>query len=501
MKKITILFSALIWLMSVQVMAEVGDVFTDETSHLKFKVIRETEEQKEVQVIRADASLSGEIVIPDHVTNNDIEYSVASIKGGEQGDGCAFREMNDITSITIPYTVYSIEYSAFYHCEGLTAVYNNGNMDMIDGWTFNGCTNLEYCTIPSTIKIIGESAFEGCTKLDNVVFPEGLEKFNTHAFKNCTSLKRIVLHNNISDLSTWTFEGCSSLKYVSLPTSISLIGEGVFFNCSSLEEITIPANITEFYDNVFNGCSSLMSIYYLADNISFFESTNNQFTGTPGELRMYTKQSPKEGIASVVWGGRFGENRKPYVEYDIPYTQAKEYMTFCRDFDVDFSSTDGLMAGVALSSNLVDNKLTLTVRSSVPAGTGVLLKGDVGTYSLRIAESSPEAIENNLLKGVVYSMVIPHGDGKTAFVLQDGIFKVANENHVLQAGKAYLELPSENAVHSLSFSFDDITTGIGGMAAESASLTYGNIYNLNGQRVSRITKGMYIINGKKTIVK
>lgn len=109
------------------VMAEVGDTFTD--NGLKFKVVTENETTKEVQVIRPDVALSGDVVIPDHVTNNAVEYSVAFIKGGEIGDGCAFREMNGITSITIPYTVYSMEFSAFYHCTGLKYVFNYGSMD------------------------------------------------------------------------------------------------------------------------------------------------------------------------------------------------------------------------------------------------------------------------------------------------------------------------------------------------------------------------------------
>ena len=503
MRKLKYVFSAMAWLMAMPMMAEVGDEFT--SGNLKFKVVTENETTKEVQVIRPDANLSGDVVIPDHVTNNAVEYSVAYIKGGEISQGCAFREMNDITSVTIPYTVYSMEYSAFYHCEGLQTVYNNGNMDKIDGWTFNGCTSLESCTIPSTIKNIGESAFEGCTSLDNIVFPSSLENLGIHAFKGCTSLKKVVLKPGITDLGTWTFEGCTSLKYVQLPTSgTGHIGEGLFYGCSGLEFITIPANITEFYDNVFNGCSNLMSIYYLADNISFFQDTNNQFTGTPGEMRMYTKLTPKETIAGVVWGSRFGENRKPYVEYEIPYTPAKQYTTFCRDFDVDFSAATGLKAGVALSSTLDgEGKLTFTVKSSVPAGTGVLLKKlDSGEFKLKIAESAPDAVGGNLMKGVIYDTQIPQIDGSnTNFVLSNGTFKEVNSSgNTIPAGKAYLQLPTpSSSARDISFSFDDEPTGIN--KVQGVEQKDDSYYNLQGQRVSQPMKGLYIINGKKVVVK
>ena len=188
MRKLKLLFGATAWLMSMPMMAGVGDEFT--SGNLKFKVITENETTKEVQVIRPDAALSGDVVIPDHVINNAVEYSVASIKGGEIGDGCAFREMNDITSITIPYTVYSMEYSAFYHCEGLKAVYNNGNMDMVDGWTFNGCSNLEYCVVPATVTKIGQSAFEGCNTLKALTILGSVE-LDQYALKDCSKLNSI----------------------------------------------------------------------------------------------------------------------------------------------------------------------------------------------------------------------------------------------------------------------------------------------------------------------
>ena len=71
MKKLTFLLSVVAWLMAMPVMAAVDDVFT--YGNLKFKVITDDETKKEVQVIRPDAALSGDVVIPDHVTNNAVE--------------------------------------------------------------------------------------------------------------------------------------------------------------------------------------------------------------------------------------------------------------------------------------------------------------------------------------------------------------------------------------------------------------------------------------------
>jgi hypothetical protein len=279
----------------------------------------------------------------------------------------------------------------------------------------------------------------------------------------------------------------------------------VFYGCSGLEFITIPANITEFCDNVFNGCTNLQRIYYLGSTITFTGGTN-QFANKHSELRLYTKETYKNAIWTVVDNTLKKESHPwPYVEYEIPYTPAKEYTTFCRDFDVDFSAATGLKAGVALSSTLAGNKLSFSVKSSVPAGTGVLLKGTAGaTYTLKIAEESPEAIVGNLMKGVVCPTAISQIDGgNTNFVLNGGVFKkVSANNNTLAAGKAYLQLPNTSSAREISFIFDDETTGISATLYDKGQMTNDKaIYNLNGQRVAQPTKGMYIINGNKVIVK
>lgn len=455
MRKLTILLSAVAWLMAMPVMAAVDDVFT--YGNLKFKVITENETTKEVQVIRPDASLSGDVVIPDHVTNNTVEYSVAYIKGGEIAEGCAFREMNDITSVTIPYTVYSMEYSAFYHCTGLKYVFNNGNMDKIDGWTFNGCTSLEYCRIPATITEIGEGAFQGSANLEYCVVPATVLKIGQSAFEGCSVLKDLTILGSV-ELDQYALKDCSALKSI-------------------------------YY------CGSTLSLKPTENTYKIFENTNNPV--------IYTKSSALTAIKNALEGkANWIMNLATDV---IPYTPAKEYTTFCRDFDVDFSAATGLKAGVALSSTIDGGKLTFTVKSSVPAGTGVLLKKlDSGEYKLKIAESAPETVDGNLMKGVVCPTAISQTDGgNTNFVLNDGVFKkVSASNNTLAAGKAYLQLPIASSAREISFIFDDETTGISATLYDKGQMTNDiAIYNLNGQRVAQPTKGMYIINGNKVIVK
>ena len=429
MKKLTFLLSVVAWLMAMPVMAAVDDVFT--YGNLKFKVITDDETKKEVQVIRPDAPLSGDVVIPDHVTNNAVEYSVAYIKGGEIDEGCAFREMNGITSVTIPYTVYSMEFSAFYHCTGLKYVFNYASMDQIDGWTFNGCTNLEYCVVPATVLKIGQSAFEGCSALKDLTILGSVE-LDQHALKDCSALKSI------------------------------------------------------YY------CGSTLSLKPTSNEWQIFQNTDNPV--------IYTKSSALSTIKDALNGK--ADWIKDLATDEIPYIPAKQYTTFCRDFDVDFSAATGLKAGVA-TTDLNGTMLKLIVKTSIPAGTGVVLKKlNEGEYKLKIAEESPEAIVGNKLVGVVAPTAIPQTDGdNTNFVLKDGVFKkVSADNNTLPAGKAYLQLTTSSTTRSLSFSFEDDVTGIDTTTIQTQTED-GHCYNLAGLHVGNSTKGLYIINGKKVVVK
>ena len=515
MRKLTILLSAVAWLMAMPVMAD--DTYTENgVTYTK---------DGDIAKVTAASGASGDVVIKGKVEIGGNNYYVTVINTE------AFQNNTNITKVTIPNDVTLLCEKAFQGCTGLTEIVFNewegkggitelyqymfdgctnltkvnvpGGVTKIHNQVFNNCSNLTTVSIPSTCTEIGSYAFFGCTNLSGIELP-AVEKLNDHAFKE-SGLASIYLPSTINDLGTWTFEGCTALKYVKLPTSVSLIGEGVFYGCSGLEFITIPANITEFCDNVFNGCTNLQRIYYLGSTITFTGGTN-QFANKHSELRLYTKETYKNAIWTVVDNTLKKESHPwPYVEYEIPYTPAKEYTTFCRDFDVDFSAATGLKAGVALSSTLAGNKLSFSVKSSVPAGTGVLLKGTAdATYTLKIAEESPEAIVGNLMKGVVCPTAISQIDGgNTNFVLNGGVFKkVRANNNTLAAGKAYLQLPNTSSAREISFIFDDETTGISATLYDKGQMTNDKaIYNLNGQRVAQPTKGMYIINGNKVIVK
>lgn len=140
---------------------------------------------------------------------------------------------------------------------------------------------------------------------------------------------------------------------------------------------------------------------------------------------------------------------------------------------------------------------------TIPAGTGVLVKGE-GTYKVYGHAKLTGNVKANHLIGVVEETTVPtdcyvlqNQDGNVAF------YKVQEGTVItLGANKAYLDssIDAGGAVKAFFMGEEaGEATGIDTVDASAEKAT--EIYNLNGQRVSVMTKGIYIVNGKKVLVK
>ena len=134
---------------------------------------------------------------------------------------------------------------------------------------------------------------------------------------------------------------------------------------------------------------------------------------------------------------------------------------------------------------------------TVPANTPLLLEGV--TTSVPVVASSSTDVSANLLKAGGAEVSPEANKTKYALSVEGGVatFKKIVAATTIPAGKAYLEFAEEIAAPSLSFGG---TTGIGSI--DNGQLTIDNVvYNLAGQRVANPTKGLYIVNGKKVVIK
>jgi hypothetical protein len=139
----------------------------------------------------------------------------------------------------------------------------------------------------------------------------------------------------------------------------------------------------------------------------------------------------------------------------------------------------------------------LTQVTKIPAGSAVVMKGKAGSYKLPYTTGAA-ALNDNELKAATTDVT---ADG-TQFVLANGSkgvgFYKAEANSIIAAGKGYLEISGEAGVKGFyGFEFND-ATGIEETLSNSP-LKGENIFNLAGQRMSKMQKGINIVGGKKVL--
>ena len=175
------------------------------------------------------------------------------------------------------------------------------------------------------------------------------------------------------------------------------------------------------------------------------------------------------------------------------------YASYVTTNKLDFASAEGITAYIASGLNGAGDAVVLQPVDIVPAGTPVIVKtADPGT-TIKVPITTAEAsdVTGNLLMAGDGTTAYNGVAGKDIYYLASDEFHIANAG-TLQSGKAYLAITSAKA--------RDLTLIIGDDATAISSLmnnekVNNEVYNLKGQRVSQPTKGLYIVNGKKTIIK
>ncbi|MDD6774919.1 MAG: discoidin domain-containing protein [Bacteroidales bacterium] len=165
----------------------------------------------------------------------------------------------------------------------------------------------------------------------------------------------------------------------------------------------------------------------------------------------------------------------------------------------------------AYTGAVADGVLKLTpVEGTIPQNTPVIFQyltgEEKGNVFLPVtADVEGDAYANNGTNGYLSGQFVTTAKAADAsiYTLQNksthgiGMYKYIGDN--IKAFRAYLPYTAPVGANALRMVFDDVTTGIEGIEVNDGGKTA--IYDLSGRRVSRMTKGFYIVNGKKTLIK
>ncbi len=221
----------------------------------------------------------------------------------------AFASCHSLKTISISESVVSIGMYTFYNCpstESITVSEGNANYSSSNGvlyddeqkvlvnypvgssnntyvipdgvvainhYAFYGSSNLEYLTIPASVKTIGRFAMENCSSMTSITVLNGSTIYSSiDGVLFSSDQKTLICYPagkedssysvpaGVRTINHYAFYGCSNLISVTIPEGIESVGSNSFQNCHHLESITVPDDLLYICGDSFSGCSSLKTM-------------------------------------------------------------------------------------------------------------------------------------------------------------------------------------------------------------------------------------------------
>ena len=272
----------------------------------------------------------------------------------------------------------------------------------------------------------------------------------------------------------------SKIKVFGRDNASGQVTQNIFVGGEEVSTQTTSAKIDHIYE-IKEGYQAAGNIYTL----KVTSANNTQII----KIVVYAKDETVAGAINIATEEGFGT-----FYTDKNYVLPQGLTAF------GYTSIDG--------NNTLTKSVEYVAGDIVPANTAVVVKGAKGSYNYyNTEEVATKTIEKNLLKGVTTDTRIEALSGVKRYILtraDDGIlafYRTNTGNINVKANRAYLEVPTAMAV--ASFSLEGSATGINNVVTTAAKQ---GIYTISGVRLNATTTkelpaGIYIVDGKKVIVK
>ena len=393
----------------------------------------------------------------------------------------------------------------------VTATYEDESTEVVTGrvkWTFNPEILAVGTTSVEVMASIGSDAITDVYVVNGITVKE----------------KMILVGNSIV-----VAEDTKNSKWVAMSTS----NKETYFEAVDLVKVGDKYITTEklddilFYVNTVDGKTSIQNPaddkYVQATGEKKVSYTEKEYLWSNNGEQLAAAQTAHGTLQYNVAAPRFTTYAKKVGQYATIVDKSNVYegavialsgtdgthyfTTFSSDKAVEFVDATVYTVGVN------ENKLSLNEvkGNQVPANTGVLVQSNKTDAMYVYIESAP-AIEGNLLRASVTEQTTTGADDTKEYKYYMLSYNKDNENlgfywgendgaaFTSKAGRAYLAVEKTNEVAAVKgFSLSDMETGISQVCGSAAN--NGVIYDLQGRRVERAVRGLYIMNGRKVMVK
>ena len=281
-----------------------------------------------------------------------------------------------------------------------------------------------------------------------------------------------------------------NVKVTTAPYAVQFIANGTGWTIASVDNAEVAAGMAG--GNTWSMNNSVKTAWTLTPTIG--AETTYTITGPNGQIGT---DNTTDG--STCYGNKSGEKAVWTIETDyatatLAVSETAGYATFVAPFDVKVPA--GVTASKATGVDAESNLVLEAVEGTIPANTPVILASasdvSVKVYG-KTVDGTPKA---GLLTGVYEDTPAPAG----SYVLQnqtDGVkfYLVGATVPTVKAGHAYLTIEGAG-VKAIGFGGATAINGV-----EVAKAQNGAIFNLAGQQLNGLQKGINIVNGKKVLVK
>ena len=470
----------------------------------------EPDTQEAIVISNTETIYTGNIVIPAQVQIDSDTYTVKAI-GKEAFYGTfitgidlpatlttigedAFATCKRLEEIFIPASVTEIYYDAFNYCSGLLKIAVDANNPVYD--SRENC-NAIVLTAKNEISV-------GCR---NTTFPESITSIGRLAFSGQQAMTVIDLPENITIIGFNSMTGCDNVKTVTLRGQITEIGEYAFNYYEALTDFTIYAvTPPAIKRNVF------IDEYYGRQDLSGL--TLHVPAGSLDLYRAAEVWKDFETIVPIVTP--IGEETSVSLADEA---KTGETVTTAAGFIIslgDDDTVDSHDGSVTITSVMTTAEITDLLATTTPE-TEAFAEKFKGICFLLAAGIGHIDIECETLGD--YQLTVKQGDKALANYTKDtkGTISINYDAAtdewtmafptVKETTAARMRAPRAPADYNGTLKIYSVTivpgetavTGINNINTNAATPT--SIRNLSGQKVVTMRKGIYVVNGRKVVVK
>ena len=466
----------------------------------------------------------------------------------------AFRGCISLNSVTIGNSVATIGELAFEGCSSLTYVTIPNSVTKIGYLAFRGCSHLTSVTIGNSVTTIENSVFYNCRSLTSVTIGNSVTTIGGLAFEGCSSLTSVTIPNSVTTIENSAFRDCSSLTSITIGNSVTKIGDNAFYNKNNTKVIWLTNTPPAGYRNVIGG------IHYVANDL--YTNLDNKrvypYLSSIFEVNgiKYVPVSPSERTCDAIDCAYTGEpyevkiNKKVnYKGVDMTVREINPCTAYnCTKIKKAYIDIDGSIGYKAFSGCVNLSTVDITKvndigddafsRCSNLTSVDIKKTNDIGNWTfsdctnLTSVDINPtKNIGNNAFSGCTNLQKVYLGNsvkaiGEDAFNYCTSITQISTEAVVpptcesgvftdINKSKCKLIVP-KNSLDAYKQAdqwkdfllIEESTTGITNTVYNNAGLA--DVYTIDGVKrlskastdeINALPKGVYIVNGKKIIIK